>query len=51
MTDKESLQFHMDMGMLINTAHRGMTKRFVHNAHELGLDISPDQWIVLAPLW
>ena len=51
MEDKESLQFHMNLGMLINSAHRAMTKRFVQNAHELGLDISLDQWMVLGPIW
>ena len=47
MADKESLQFHMNLGMLINSAHRAMTKRFVQNAHESGLD----QWMVLGPIW
>tara|TARA_B100001094_G_scaffold97866_1_gene93941 strand:- start:67 stop:483 length:417 start_codon:yes stop_codon:yes gene_type:complete len=39
------------MGMLINSAQRAMTKRFVQNATESGLDISLDQWIVLGPIW
>jgi DNA-binding MarR family transcriptional regulator len=41
----------MSMGMLINSAHRSMTKRFVSNAMESGLDISLDQWVVLGPVW
>ena len=28
-----------------------MTKRFVQNATESGLDISLDQWMVLGPIW
>ena len=51
MSKEASLKFHMNMGMLINTAHRLMTKRFVTNAMELGLDISLDQWMVLGPIW
>ncbi len=51
MTKEASLQFHMSMGMLINSAHRSMTKRFVTNAMESGLDISLDQWMVLGPIW
>ena len=39
------------MGMLINSAQRAMTTRFVQNATESGLDISLDQWIVLGPIW
>ena len=31
-------------------AHNMMTKRFVQNAHEAGLDISLDQWMVLGPV-
>ena len=41
----------MEMGMLLSTAHRAMTRRFVHNTHESGLDISLDQWMVLGPIW
>ena len=41
----------MNMGMLINSAQRAMTKRFVQNATESGLDISLDQWMVLGPIW
>ena len=51
MTKEASLKFHMSMGMLINTAHRAMTKRFVQNAMKSGLDISLDQWMVLGPVW
>ena len=51
MTKEASLKFHMSMGMLINTAHRAMTKRFVQNAMQSGLDISLDQWMVLGPIW
>jgi DNA-binding MarR family transcriptional regulator len=51
MTNEASLKFHMSMGMLINSAHRAMTKRFVQNAMKSGLDISLDQWMVLGPIW
>ena len=51
MTREASLKFHMSMGMLINSAHRAMTKRFVQNAMKSGLDISLDQWMVLGPIW
>ena len=51
MTREASLEFHMSMGMLINSAHRAMTKRFVQNAMKSGLDISLDQWMVLGPIW
>ena len=51
MTKEASLKFHMSMGMLINSAHRAMTKRFVQNAIKSGLDISLDQWMVLGPIW
>ena len=51
MTKEASLEFHMSMGMLINSAHRAMTKRFVQNAMRSGLDISLDQWMVLGPIW
>ena len=46
-----SLKFHMNMGMLINSAQRAMTKKFVQNATDSGLDISLDQWMVLGPIW
>ena len=51
MTNEASLKFHMSMGMLINSAHRAMPKRFVQNAMQSGLDISLDQWMVLGPIW
>ena len=51
MSKEASLKFHMSMGMLINSSHRSMTKRFVSNAMESGLDISLDQWMVLGPVW
>ena len=51
MTKEASLKFHMSMGMLINSAHRAMTKRFVQNEMKSGLDISLDQWMVLGPIW
>ena len=38
------------MGKLISSAHNMMTKRFVQNANEAGLDISLDQWMVLGPI-
>ena len=41
----------MNLGMLIETAFRMMTKRFVHNAYNSGVDISLDQWQVLGPIW
>ena len=51
MEENKSLQIHMEMGMLLSTAHRAMTRRFVHNTHAIGLDISLDQWMVLGPIW
>ena len=39
------------MGMLLSMAHRAMTRRFVYNTHESGMDISLDQWMVLGPIW
>ena len=51
MESKESLTIHMEMGMLLSMAYRSMTRRFVHNTHESGLDISLDQWMVLGPIW
>ncbi len=51
MEKEASLKFHMSIGMLINSAHRAMTKRFVQNAMDSGLDISLDQWMVLGPVW
>ena len=51
MSKEQSLKFHMNLGMLIETAFRMMTKRFVHNAYESGVNISLDQWQVLGPVW
>jgi len=51
MENEDSLKLNINMGMLINSAQRAMTKRFVQNATETGLDISLDQWIVLGPIW
>ena len=51
MSEEASLKFHMNMGMLINSAQRAMTKKFVQNATDSGLDISLDQWMVLGPIW
>ena len=51
MSKEASLKFHMNMGMLINSAQRAMTKRFVQNATDSGQDISLDQWMVLGPIW
>ena len=51
MERNKSLYFHMEMGMLISSAHRSMTRRFVQNAYKSGLDISLDQWMVLGPIW
>ena len=51
MTDKESLNLHMNLGMLLSNAHNSMTKRFLQNTHKIGLDISLDQWMVLGPIW
>ena len=51
MGDNQSLQIHMEMGLLLSTAHRAMTRRFVHNTQKYGLDISLDQWMVLGPIW
>ena len=50
MTNNESLNLHMNLGMLLSNAHRSMTKRFVQNTHKIGLDISLDQWMVLGPI-
>ncbi len=51
MEAEQSLKIHMEMGMLLSMAYRSMTRRFVHNTHESGLDISLDQWMVLGPVW
>ena len=50
MEEIKSLNFNLNMGKLISSAHNMMTKRFVQNAHEAGLDISLDQWMVLGPI-
>ena len=50
MKNDQSLQFNLEMGKLISSAHNMMTKRFVQNANEAGLDISLDQWMVLGPI-
>ena len=51
MTKEASLKFHMNLGMLIRSAHNSMTERFVQNVFDSGLDISMDQWMVLGPIW
>ena len=51
MDQNKLLDYHMEMGMLLSMAYRGLTRRFVKNTHEYGLDISLDQWIVLGPIW
>ena len=51
MSKEESLKFHMNLGMLIRSAHNSMTERFVRNVMNSGLNISMDQWMVLGPIW
>ena len=51
MSKEASLKFHMNLGMLIRSAHNLMTQRFVQNVYNSGLDISLDQWMVLGPIW
>ena len=51
MSKKASLKFHMNLGMLIRSAHNSMTERFVRNVMNSGLNISMDQWMVLGPIW
>ena len=51
MSNEKSLKIHMEMGMLVNSAQRAMTRRFVQNATKSGLDISLDQWMILGPIW
>ena len=51
MTKEASLQFHMNLGMLIRTAHNSMTEKFVQNVYDSGLNISMDQWMILGPIW
>tara|TARA_Y100000591_G_scaffold288605_1_gene272960 strand:- start:73 stop:522 length:450 start_codon:yes stop_codon:yes gene_type:complete len=50
MANKAPLKLNMKVGMLIKTAQQ-VTKRFVQNATESGLDISLDHWMVLCPIW
>tara|TARA_B100000427_G_scaffold329052_1_gene343887 strand:+ start:1443 stop:1889 length:447 start_codon:yes stop_codon:yes gene_type:complete len=51
MSKEASLKFHMNLGMLIRSAHNSMTERFVQNVLDSGLDISMDQWMILGPIW
>ena len=51
MSKDASLKFNINLGMLIQSAQNAMTKRFVQNVFNSGLDISMDQWIVLGPIW
>ena len=51
MSIEASLKFHMNLGMLIRTAHNSMTERFVRNVMNSGLNISMDQWMILGPIW
>ena len=51
MSKEASLKFHMNLGMLIRSAHNSMTERFVRNVMNSGLNISMDQWMVLGPIW
>ena len=51
MSKEESLKFHMNLGILIRSAHNSMTERFVRNVMKSGLNISMDQWMILGPIW
>ena len=51
MSKEASLKSHMNLGLLIRSAHNSMTERFVQNVFNSGLDISLDQWMVLGPIW
>ena len=51
MSKEASLKFHMNLGMLIRSAHNSMTERFVRNVMNSGLNISMDQWMILGPIW
>ncbi len=51
MSKEALLKFHMNLGMLIRSAHNSMTGRFVQNVLDSGIDISMDQWMVLGPIW
>ena len=51
MSKEASLKFHMNLGMLIRSAHNSLTERFVRNVMNSGLNISMDQWMILGPIW
>ena len=51
MSKEASLKFHMNLGMLIRSAHNLMTERFVRNVMNSGPNISMDQWMILGPIW
>ena len=51
MSKDASLKLHMNLGLLIRSAHNSMTERFVQNVFNSGLDISMDQWMILGPIW
>ena len=51
MTKEASLKLHMNLGMLIRSAHNSMTEKFVQNVYDSGLNISMDQWMILGPIW
>ena len=51
MSKETSLKLHMNLGLLIRSAHNSMTERFVQNVFNSGLDISMDQWMILGPIW
>ena len=51
MSKEASLKLHMNLGLLIRSAHNSMTERFVQNVFNSGLDISMDQWMILGPIW
>ena len=51
MSKEASLKFNINLGMLIQSAQNAMTKRFVQNVLNSGLDISMDQWMILGPIW
>ena len=51
MSREASLKLHMNLGLLIRSAHNSMTERFVQNVFNSGLDISMDQWMILGPIW
>ena len=51
MSKEDSLKLHMNLGLLIRSAHNSMTERFVQNVFNSGLDISMDQWMILGPIW